>query len=545
MSRVGLADRLVEVIGDLGPTSDPRYCYGSGCVINGRIVLTAAHIVRDSVGITVRLADKRGFVATVELTGDGDGVDLALLSVEDEDFPDLPRMPLGRVIRDSRSGHPIPCRAVGYPKFARRKQVGPGESEIRDTEEVGGQIRTLGSLALGLLRVQVTSASQELPGVGELLSDSPWEGMSGAPVTHGDYLVGVVIEHAPASSPSELTALPITCLVADPEHPSWGEGVAGPERWSELTGSRLPQEIFGISMDRREARYWATVRELGLNLHRNTPMLIGREEELHLTSMFSTGGPGYLWWRGGAWSGKTALLHEFATARAPENVDVVCFFVSRRAGQNTREQFLQAVVPQLAVLCDVETPAQLNENEFRGQWEDATRKAREANRHLLLMVDGLDEDFYYESRGSAHGSGGSIAALLPTSLDVNCHVIVSSRFRPDPPVDLPARHPLVSREELQEHELSRSAHADQMQQEAKQELHDLLNGDDEWAIDVLGCLAAAQGALSINDIDALCAHWSVRPGARRLYIDNLVNVRAARSFASIGRWDQGGYVFAH
>ena len=43
MSAVPLAERVVEVIADDGEGADPRYRYGSGCIVGGRTVLTAAH----------------------------------------------------------------------------------------------------------------------------------------------------------------------------------------------------------------------------------------------------------------------------------------------------------------------------------------------------------------------------------------------------------------------------------------------------------------------------------------------------------------------
>jgi hypothetical protein len=46
LSGVPLAARVVEVIADLGEAAHPRYRYGSGCVVTGRTVLTAAHVVK-------------------------------------------------------------------------------------------------------------------------------------------------------------------------------------------------------------------------------------------------------------------------------------------------------------------------------------------------------------------------------------------------------------------------------------------------------------------------------------------------------------------
>ena len=89
MNRPGLplAVRVVEVIADRGEAAHPRYRYGSGCVVAGRTVLTAAHVVKGAVSVKVRDPGKvmheaaldPGFVGDVE----GSGPDLALVEIAD------------------------------------------------------------------------------------------------------------------------------------------------------------------------------------------------------------------------------------------------------------------------------------------------------------------------------------------------------------------------------------------------------------------------------------------------------------------------------
>lgn len=55
---VPLADRIVEVIADLGEAAGPRYRYGSGCIVRGHTVLTAAHVVVGAQAVQVRRPDK-------------------------------------------------------------------------------------------------------------------------------------------------------------------------------------------------------------------------------------------------------------------------------------------------------------------------------------------------------------------------------------------------------------------------------------------------------------------------------------------------------
>ena len=119
-----LAARVVEVIADLGEAAHPRYRYGSGCVVAGRTVLTAAHVVEGAVSVMVRDPDKvmhqavldPGFVGDVN----GPGPDLALVEIIGPGI-DVPAMGLAAVDRDSVAGDPVErCHAVGYPAFMER-----------------------------------------------------------------------------------------------------------------------------------------------------------------------------------------------------------------------------------------------------------------------------------------------------------------------------------------------------------------------------------------------------------------------------------------
>ena len=124
MAVAALAARVVEVIADLGAPAASRYRYGSGCIVRGGTVLTAAHVVAGAVSVVVRDPDKREYAATVDprFVGDvdGPGPDLALLEIADPAFgSDLPPIGLAAVDRDSAAGEPVErCHAVGYPWFA-------------------------------------------------------------------------------------------------------------------------------------------------------------------------------------------------------------------------------------------------------------------------------------------------------------------------------------------------------------------------------------------------------------------------------------------
>jgi hypothetical protein len=77
--------------------------------------------------------------------------------------------------------------------------------------------------------------------------------------------------------------------------------------------------------------YWATLREFGRALHQRMPKLLGRERDLMEIAAFATGDEAYWWLVGGAFTGKSALLYEAVTVGLPDEVDVVFYFLSRRA----------------------------------------------------------------------------------------------------------------------------------------------------------------------------------------------------------------------
>ena len=63
-------------------------------------------------------------------------------------------------------------------------------------------------------------------------------------------------------------------------------------------------------------------------------------------------------------------------------------------------------------------------------------RADAEDRHLLLVVDGLDEDLRPPGLPS-------VAALLPATAGGYAHVLVSSRTDWELPGDMPPRHPLA------------------------------------------------------------------------------------------------------
>lgn len=226
---VPLRSRVIEVIADLGEGTAPRYRYGSGCIVRGRAVLTAAHVVSGARAVQVRRPDKklRDAVLNSRFIVVAPGPDLALIEIDDYGI-DLEPIELAVIDRDSLNAEPVrDCHAIGYPWFAEI----PSPAAIRDTVDAVGYVPVLSKLTKGLLTVQVTDAPRQLPPEDRSLGQSEWSGISGAPVIASSCLLGVVIEHAPRQGPSAITAVPVSAIEPDPAEPGWGPGVPNPAEW--------------------------------------------------------------------------------------------------------------------------------------------------------------------------------------------------------------------------------------------------------------------------------------------------------------------------
>ncbi|MBB5960749.1 hypothetical protein FHS29_007377 [Saccharothrix tamanrassetensis] len=237
--------------------------------------------------------------------------------------------------------------------------------------------------------------------------------------------------------------------------------------------------------------------------------LVGREAELAEMAAFSTGADSsYMWWRAEAWSGKTALMSWFVL-HPPPGVRVVSFFITARwPGQSDRAAFVDVVVEQLAALLNRDLPehvtAATKETHLLGLLDDAARACHERGEHLVLVVDGLDEDRGLTTGPDAH----SIAALLPARLPPGLHVVVSGRPNPPIPADVAEGHPLRAASVIRA--LIPSPSARTIQRALEQELLHLAEGRVERRL--LGLVTAAGGGLTATDLAELTdmSPWQVQ-----------------------------------
>jgi hypothetical protein len=146
----------------------------------------------------------------------------------------------------------------------------------------------------------------------------------------------------------------------------------------------------------------------------------------------------YTWWQADAWSGKSALMSWFVL-HPPPNVRIVSFFVtSQQSDRNDRAAFSENVLNQLLELLDKAHPSSASPSMLGLLLKEAAVVCGRRGEHLVLMVDGLDED-----RGVHDGPDSySIAALLPHTSPAGLRVIVSGRLTPPLPFDVPHTHPL-------------------------------------------------------------------------------------------------------
>ena len=216
ISRTGsvLVRRQVEVYAEwpAHPEDRGRWTCGSGYLLGGRLVLTAAHVVCPAGRVlsTVRVRAESGGLLTAEVvwhrydaTPEGSGVDVALLVITDPGWA-VPvwRFPVrwGRLVT-TQEGQA--CAAIGFPAVV-------ATPERRDSHHAVGVLNPGSLVKGGLYAVEVTNPPAA-PGPG----GSSWAGMSGAALLCQDLLVGVVSVDPKGFDSRRLITVPVTKVSAD------------------------------------------------------------------------------------------------------------------------------------------------------------------------------------------------------------------------------------------------------------------------------------------------------------------------------------------
>ena len=207
-------------------------------------------------------------------------------------------------------------------------------------------------------------------------------------------------------------------------------------------------------------------------------------------------------------SGKTALMSSF-TLNPPSDVHIVSFFIRRMGGDgNDWKSFSFVAGAQLAeILGDeyterVSDPASQN-TEFRQLLRRAATACQSDKkpRPLVLVIDGVDEDSYYERPDEA--AAKSILSLLPRHLPEGVKLVTASRPNPRMPEDIVcnASRAIASLEPspIAQEKIDRK------------DIETFFKSD--LAVDIGAFLAACGGSLTIEELRQLIA--------RRRHLENV------------------------
>ena len=234
-----------------------------------------------------------------------------------------------------------------------------------------------------------------------------------------------------------------------------------------------------------------------------------REREIAELTAFVHGAPD-VWYamEAGMISGKTALMSSFVL-NPPSDVHIVSFFIRRMGGDgNDWRSFSFVAGAQLAeILGDEYTerasdPAS-QDTEFRQLLRRAATACQSDKnpRPLVLVIDGVDEDSYYERPDDA--AAKSILSLLPRHLPEGVKLVTASRPNPRMPEDIVCNASRL----VASLEPSPIAH----EKINQKDIETFFKSD--LAVDIGAFLAACGGSLTVDELRQLIA--------RRRHIDNV------------------------
>src|SRR5215469_4060626 len=233
-----LAERVVEVLHNVGDGRSPQWSSGSGFIMRGGLVLTAAHAVGLTGELLVRFRGVEERSARVcTLPGGGSAIstdlDLAVLEILEEPG-EASAVAVARLRDDPTLDLPNldGCVAFGFPAFEQRTRPGR-DRPVRESVRIDGYIPMGEGTVEGLATLRIRDAPLHPSIKAGSVSRSPWRGISGAVVFAGNVAVGVISEHHPPAGLNGLTVVPL----------GWLDRLQDAAAWWALLGVTEPASV--------------------------------------------------------------------------------------------------------------------------------------------------------------------------------------------------------------------------------------------------------------------------------------------------------------
>ncbi|KEF17201.1 hypothetical protein DF18_30875 [Streptomyces rimosus] len=288
---------------------------GSGFLLTSRLVLTSAHLFDGAEDVRVAVPGGTGVQRGRLLWRRHDEIsDAALVEAAGDLVADPAKCRIADIAWGRIAGLAAweNCEAIGYPRISLQEGKRP------DTEQIVGTLKPGSSLLRGRY---VLDSAHSPPPHADGPSASPWQGMSGAALFAGEYLIGVVCGDPVRWGHARVEAVPVSVLVGDPafERAMWEAAGVRPE----LTEVVRPVEPAVQPPPDSPAFVWQPVREAdpaGFGIHRApaapghgqvveyVPRAVDAQLDEHLDALADSGG--MLLLTGDSAAGKTRALFE-------------------------------------------------------------------------------------------------------------------------------------------------------------------------------------------------------------------------------------------
>ncbi|HEY8981889.1 MAG TPA: trypsin-like peptidase domain-containing protein [Streptomyces sp.] len=175
---------------------EPAGSQGSGLVLAPRLILTAAHVLRDRTHATVRTPRGPAVRCEVVWSRFDRHYDAALLRADDDVLPGVEPVRWGTLV----TSEPSDVTLLGFAA---------GSGDRVGSRPFRGELDPLEAVERDRYVLNLSGTPPQ--------GTSPWAGLSGGAVWCGDLLVGVAVADLPDWPHSRLEAVPAYVLLADPE----------------------------------------------------------------------------------------------------------------------------------------------------------------------------------------------------------------------------------------------------------------------------------------------------------------------------------------